>query len=353
MSVYAFRTDVMYGTITIYYSKNNYFRNKKMNLNEGEKAEQAKRREEIQLKIKKFLEKFEEETIEINYDGHSIWWFFEERFLGYRLSSQLFSRKDTVNVKSIPKEGEFKLSNEIKNKIKAFFLRKFLLWNEKSKILISKFNNRESQLEDNKSTVMFLVHSNAILFNKKFDKKSQNSEFKVDRIETLVDEVKKDKSLQEYISVVDPISHNSFLKLLKYENLFYRYVDNKIKKKSKSVSSNLHNKWKNIRNKIFYESKIEREILSYFQASLDLFFSKEMIYIIILYYETYKKIIEKKNIKLLCIYSPAGVITRCAVAAARKLNVKCLMVPHGLGFPRNNYWINSIYFAIEAEKIRE
>ncbi len=307
--------------------------------------------EDIRGEIIRFLEKLSDKKFDkcsikdIKLDKTPVWWFFEDRFLGNRLPHQFSDHKEIA--KAIKDKKNQPYLKKIKNRVNVFLFKKYFLWNEKSKIWISKLNRKEAKLEKNKQTVMFLIHSNAILLDK------PGLGFKVDRIGSIVEEVKKDNKLQAYVSVIAPLSHKASRKLLRYENLVYKFIDAKIKKKARDESLRLHEEWIRIREKISYDSELERELWKSFQEPLDFFFSREMTHIAALYYETYKRILNDKNIKLLCIYSPAGVITRCAVAAAKELNVKCLMAPHGIGSPKGSFWVKDIYFAIEGNEIKK
>jgi len=265
-------------------------------------------------------------------------------FLGDDLPPQ-FLRHEKI-VKSILNEKKLSIKDKLRDGLKIFFLTKSLYYNEKSKYWISKFNRKRSPLEENRDTVMFLAHTNAILFDK-FD------EFEVDRVESVVKEVREDPSLQEYISIIDPLSHNSLLKLLKYPNLVYRFIDPEIQKKAKENSHNLNKKWKNLRDNLKFDP-IERGIFEYFKPALDFYFSREVIYLIILYYEMYKKVLREQKIKLLCLYSTTKLIIKCAIASADKLKIKTLHIFHGFGMPTLNSELpNSVYYAVPGEKYKE
>lgn len=308
---------------------------------------------EVALEIQKFLEEFPYKKIngksmnDIQYEGWSIWWFFKKRFIGNLLLSPLSTHQQII--KSIIKGEEFDFNKKIRNKLIVFTLKKFVKYNEEIKHWVSNFSRKTHTVRttQEKKRIMFLSHTNGIIPDKKYG-------FTVDRIGSVVKEVREDPHLEEYISIVDPLSSNSCLRLLKYENLVYSYMNKEINEKSKKNSSLLHKKWNEISDQINYESYLERSIWEHFRPALDLFFSKEMIHLIILYYETYKKIIVHEKIKLLCFYSGSDVISKCAIAAACKLGIKSLHITHGFSIPRENPdQPTSVYYAVFGSKFKE
>jgi len=298
---------------------------------------------ELDSEIQKFLENFGEFVNDIQYDGWPIWWFFKERFLGDALPAQFIGHEEIEE--RIKKGKKPDIVDEIRSRAKIFFLRKIFYLNEKSKIWVSRFNKKESKLEENKKTVMFLIHTNAIIFK-------PDGSFEEDRFQSLIDEVRKDPELQEYLSIVDPLTHNSFLKLLKYENLLYNQLNPEVIKKIKGESSRLNNDWKRIREKIRYDSDNENLIWEYLRPTLNFFFSKEIISILLFYYEVYKSVIKKKDIKLLTLYAVGGPIIRCAIAAADRIGIRSLHVSHGLGAGMHLDLPNSLYHCVPGEEYK-
>ncbi len=305
---------------------------------------------ELYSEIQKFLEKFPEiefdgkKVKDIQYDGWPIWWFFKQRFLGDHLISPLASHREII--KSILNNKKPRFKQNFKNKIVVFTLRKFLEYNEKSKLWVSEFNKKKSPTTG-KKRIMFMAHTNAILPDEDYG-------YTVDRVSSVVKKVRDDPELEEYISIIDPLSHKSSLKLLKYENLVYSHVDREIKKKARKESSFLHKKWKEISKNRSYNSELEGNIAEQFRPALDVFFSGEIIYLLILYYETYKKIIKQEKIKLTCFYAGGGVLSKCAIAASHKSGIKFLFISHGLGAStRNPDQPDSVYYATIGSKYKE
>ena len=301
--------------------------------------------EEIKSRIIKFLEELPEREFDgkrvkdIRYDGWPIWWFFKQRFLGNHLISPLASHGEIIESILDNKKPGFR--QNLKNKIAVFTLRNFMGYNEKTKLWISRLNKKRIIEKTDKKKIMFMAHSNSILLD-------AGHGYTVDRVKTAIKEVRDDPELEEYISIIDPLSHRSSLKLLEYENLVYGYVDKEIKEKAGKESSLLHKEWKDI------SKNLKGNIAEQFRPALDTFFSREVIYLIILYYEAYKKIIKQEKIRLTCFYAGGGVLSKCAIAASHKSGIKSLVVSHGLGISKlNPDQPDSVYYAIIGSKYRD
>lgn len=301
-------------------------------------------KEEIKKEIQKFFENFNKSVEEIKYDSWPLWWFFRQLFITDALPTQFIGHKEIIDkVKSGKKPNRIE---KIRNRIKILLLRKLFEYSEKSKTQISRFNKKESKIEKNKKTVMFLIHTNAIIFK-------PDGSFEEDRFQSLIDEVRNDSGLQIYLSIVDPLTHNSFLKLLKYENLIYRYITPGIIENIRRESSRLNKEWNKIKEKIIYNSKIENLIWEYNKPALNFFFSKELIYILLFYYEAYKDVIKKKDIKLLSLYAIGGPIIRCAIAAADRMKIRSIHIFHGLDVVEYLDLPESLYHCVPGDEYKK
>lgn len=305
---------------------------------------------EIGNRIYKFIDDLPEYTAggmsinDIKYDGIPIWWFFKAKFREGKLPLQLPEHRKIVSDIAINKK--ITILESVKNQLKAYLFAKFIRYNEELKIFISRFNKKQSKMVAGKGNIMFLVHTNAILFDK------SKVGFAVDRFESVVNKIREDNELQEYISIVDPMSHNSFFNLLRYENLIYRYMDRDIRKIASRHASRLQNEWKNIKGSMHYDSNLEFRIYEYIKPAMDFVFSKDMIYLVILYYEAYKRVIRENKINLLLIYADSGIITRCAIKAADASNVNILHMSHGAGFGVSPDLSDILYHAVIGEDYR-
>jgi len=278
---------------------------------------------------------------DIRYDDVPIWWFFKMRFLNGKLPLQSLKHQEMANAIAEKRKIRF----PARKWLKAHLVAKSIMYSEELKMLVSRLNRKQSRTSGAGKNIMVLAHTNSIMFN--------NSEagFEVDRIESVVREIREGQELQEYISIVDPIAHNSMMGLLKYENLIYRYMDRKNAMKN---ASRLHKQWKSIRDKFRYDSKNDKEIHAHLQPVLDFVFSREMIYFAILYYDAYKKIINERKIRLLLAYADTGIILRAAIMAADRLGIKTLHVSHGIGKISVNAQLpDSVYHAVLSEEYRE
>lgn len=102
---------------------------------------------------------------------------------------------------------------------------------------------------------------------------------------------------------------------------FMRDVD---KKMVKRMAKNTHEKWKSIKNK----DKIIKNY-DYIMYHLDILFSYEFLFLTYLYYETFREIIKKYDIKLIFLTGGGTLLDRCALAAANKEGILSLFSSHG------------------------
>ncbi len=214
----------------------------------------------------------------------------------------------------------------LRNKIKSFLysklIGKYMNINENKKIRC--FKKKKSFSKDSK--VLFLSFSNHISDDK--------SIFKIQRI---INIIKKKKSIKNFVVFADPISLNNHKNLSGMNNV-YQYYDKKIAKKAKLTSSYLYKQIKSLSN----ESKecmfnIKRNLWPYLKPGFNLYFSKEFIYITLLYYEIFKKIIEKENIKAVVVTGVGGIHDKSLIAAAHAKNIPSILIQDSLGEGPRDY----------------
>ena len=276
---------------------------------------------------------------DIKYDGWPVWWFFKWRFLSNRLLSPLPTHKEIM--KSVRDNKPIK-----HNPFLNLALRKFVRYNEAAKIWISRYNKNKSP-QTNKNVIMLLTHTNALLPDKEYG-------YTVDREKTVVNEIRKDPELEEYISSVMPLSHKPTLKLLNYPNPIYSYIDKEIKEKARENSSQLHKEWMELSKELTFDSESDKKLYKAFLPALNLFFSKEMIHIIILYYEAYKKIIREEKIRVICTAGGGSIHAKCAIAACKGQETKVLEIAHGLGaYALKIDQPDNFYIAVVSQKHKE
>ena len=287
--------------------------------------------------IQEFLEDFGETVEDIQYDGWPIWWFFKVRFVNDGLPSW-FPRHDEI-VGAVKEGRGLGMSG-----LRLFLLRKLFWFNEFVKGFISAFNRRVSG-DSGKKEIMFLVHTNAVL--------PKDCGFQVDRIESVIEGVRESGELREYISVVDPLSHNSGLGLLNYPDLIYKFMDSGLRRKAGEAAKKLNREYREAIREFSPNSMVHEKICMCFRPALDFFFSREVLYSVILYYLAYRNVVRRRDIRLLVVYSMNGVISRCALFAADKEAVKTLHIFHGFLSAKRITLPDSVYHAAIGERYRQ
>jgi len=288
----------------------------------------------MEQEIITFLEELEEGKSEnninaIQYNGWPVWWFFKQRFIRDRLLPPLPTHKEILNL----------IQNKQKpdNKLTSLRMRKSIVYNEKCKFFISRFNKIPKKTPDEK--IMFIAHTNGVVPDKEYG-------FTVDRSGSVVNEIRKDPEMNEYVAVVKPMSHKPSLNLFNWNrgHLVYPFVDAEIRKKANKESKRLYAEWLS-----FLEQHPTSPIWEQLQPALRVFFSREILYLLVLYYELYKKIIRHGNIRLVCFYS-IGFLGNCAMAAAHDSKIKSLFIYHALGTEvvKHDY-PPSVYIAVPSK----
>lgn len=281
-----------------------------------------------------FLQEFEKNIKEITYDGWDMWFFYKKKFMGNTLIPPLPKHKDLLSEKE---------RNPILDKFTTFWIKKVFWHNENLKILLSKKKMPPSK--PNSKKILFVCHTNGLL--------QEHDNITIDRIGSVLDAVRKDPELEAIISIADPISRNSLLKLRNYDTI-YSYIDNEMEDKAEIKAIHLKKQWEEISRRLSYDEKINAIILKNLKPALDVYFSKEVLYFTILYYEAYKKLIREKNIVAVCIYSSSDIFLKCVVAAAHSFSIPTIHIMHGFSIPTQNpEQPSSLYYAVFGDKFKE
>jgi len=292
----------------------------------------------MEQEIITFLEKLDEDKSEnginaIKYNNWPVWWFFKQRFLRDRLLPPLSTHREILDAVQNKRKPTGRLA--------SLRMRKFISYNEKVKFLLSRFNRIPEKTPDEK--IMFIAHTNGVVPDKEYG-------FTVDRSGSVVNEIRRDPGMKEYVAVVKPMSHKPSLDLFSWNrgHLVYPFVDAEITRKANKESKRLHAECSN-----FLKQHPTSPIWEQLQPAFRVFFSREILYLLVLYYELYKKIIHHGNIRLVCFYS-IGFLGNCAMAAAHDSKIKSLFIYHALGTEVVKHeYPPSFYIAVPSKMHRE
>lgn len=256
-------------------------------------------------------------------DGIPIWW-----LLQYRLYSSLIPHP----FKILPEiEREFvdgkvpDTLDKFKFSLLSILFRKYLSLNEFVKLNISKFTKKGS-IDNNKKGVLFIDYLFAV--------KKDDDKIKLLKSDNIFKKILKDGKLNPVLILCDPISRNSFFKLLEFENLVYKYIDNEILKESRRLSKNFATKWRDIniaKKRELFKLDNDKNLWPFVENELNLLFSETILNLVIKYYLTFKKIIKENNIEVAVVETFSGLYNLSINAAARTLNKKIIFTPHSLG----------------------
>ncbi|MDO8643196.1 MAG: polysialyltransferase family glycosyltransferase [Candidatus Woesearchaeota archaeon] len=258
----------------------------------------------------------------ITYDGVPLWWFYQIRFMRDALPEQFDNFEQIVKMQG--KSALTRKLHHLRQTAGALMLARFLKINERMKQRMTKgqptapFTEQNTE-QKNKKRALFLVHTIALDLAQK--------PFAIDRMQTVYEQLRKDRALATDILVVDPLSARFRPGLRRFPNLIYPWITKSMQAKTETAARQLHATWKKRKQDVLNATAHATD----FEPALDFFFSKEMIYATILYYETFKRVLQETNTRALLIYSPAGVIDRCAIQAAHQCGIPTIRLTHGMG----------------------
>lgn len=253
-----------------------------------------------------------------NIEGVPLWWFYKRFFVQHVMPKQVNTFNYMYQKKKIPffKSIYYTLSSNI--------LKIYLLINERRKIKYSR-----SKRPTEKPKVLFLTYKNHIA-----------NDGKIFRINNIINKIRGDNKIDELLLVIDPLSKKANKKSDYYNT--YSYYNQEIANKAKKISQRLHKRWKAILENRKYElfRDDEGSLWPQLKYPLSFFLSEIFIYTLVLQYELFKKLIKEEKVKVVLLSASNGLYERCALAAAKKLNIPSLRTQHGIGKYFGNLYAN-------------
>jgi hypothetical protein len=271
-------------------------------------------------------------------EGHSIWWFckrlFEIKFIPFQFSLDDIWFNFTHNVPPTA------------HRLKSKLFRNYILHSEKVKQKL--YQNKEN-ISPHKNTVLFLSYLNHL--------RGSGDNLKYFRIESVLEEIKKQDKLHAEVLVMDEFSHRK--KQAEEEiDTIYPFMTAKLKKQAGESAKKIHTTWENIseehkKNLFIIDGK---SIWAHLKPYIKLYFSREMIYTICLYYLTFKEIIKTQGVKATYTSAISSLYEKCLIAASSTCNIPSFMAMHGIGteFKKNKTThLHSMNFLVIGQKYKE
>jgi len=251
--------------------------------------------------VGKFIKGFEDETgiEDFNYKGASLWWIVNNRLK--EVSSEIYTDKK-----------------------KSIFLKKVLQINERFKSIPKKIKKSNSY-----DLLFFLPKEREII---------KDGVISYLRVGTTVNKVK-EKKIPYSVELFDKLS-----KLVSKNpgNLIYNNTTKEINKTAREQANKLHLEWKLIKRRSRDGTDIARKCITY----LDFWYSKEILEIIVRYYEICYKLLTENKVRCVVLDSTGHLAERTMIMVANRFNIPCLRLLHGffpvsavrkLDFPKNCY----------------
>jgi hypothetical protein len=244
-------------------------------------------------------------------DGIPLWWFFK------RLAESTF----------LPERH-------------GFFFREYMYWSEqlKKRIVGKGTKKKEKNEEEHKKeqkTILFLSYTNHLRNGKYF------------RIQHLLDGIEKDSELSSLVVTIDPFSQFS-VRTLQEINHPYRYLTTEIEERARTQAKKFARKWKRLPKDHLFDNAVP--------SRTSIFFSYELLYITLFYYELFKKILREENVKAVYTSAMSSLYEKCLLAAASTMNIHSFMGQHGVGAEFVNNDVTHLYsmnFLVMGNKYKE
>ncbi len=198
--------------------------------------------------------------------------------------------------------------------------------------------------ENGRPKILFLGFTNQIYFS---------SVEKIPKLEKVVETVEQDGQYQPFILIADLLSSLRLRTLRRCQHTIFDYDQEDLSKKNKKKAEELHQAWKNIPREI-KESWLQFKGKSYWElvgSSFDLLYSKQFIFAVLYYYEHFKMVLNRENVKAIVLTSQNNIFEKSIIAAAKQNNIPVLIIQHGIGLGmfRNIDLIHQEKFAVWGE----
>ena len=286
-------------------------------------------------KITEFIETWSKKKIAkgksfddlLQIDGVPLWWFYKWFFRSYVLPIQIstYSYLEKGSVPGPWAACRYALNSEL--------MRAYLRFNEHTKIRSAQRVGKASP----RRKVMFLTFPHHLLPNKK-----------VFRIQGIIDKIRSDGKFDDLILYAQPLTKQWDTKIASLPTI-YAYCTDEIIAKAARQAEDLHIRWMGIKNKKDLLSVKGESVWPYVRYAFNFFFSKEFLSVLIIYYETIKKIIKEENISAIVLSSAHDLYEKCALAAAKNAKIPILLIQHGLMATDKPDFIGKSRYAVFSE----
>lgn len=275
-------------------------------------------------------------------EGIPLSWFYRPI-----LYSSLLPRPfpSTWKIKEEPKCGFWSL------KIFHRFTASFIYWSTIIKAQARKKNRvpvaEKTVADQGRPKILFLGFTNQIYFS---------GVEKIPKLEKVIEKVEQDGQYQPFVLTADLLSSLRLPTLRKCRHTVFDYDDEIIFKKNKKRARELHQAWENISEET-KKSWLQFKGESYWglvRPSLELLYSEQFIFAVLYYYEHFKKVLDRENIRVMVLTSQNNIFEKSIIAAAKQNNIPVLVIQHGLGLGmfRNIDLIDQEKFAVWGEHFR-
>ncbi len=243
-------------------------------------------------------------------DNVPLWWFLKKHIYTGILPSK-------INLYSkLEKKEKIDFFNDLKYQLNVKAMKLYLANIEKKKIRIAK----KKIIFEKKDQILLLSYINHI-----------SNDNKIFRLDKIINKLQKDNKYTPLVIFADALSRTSYNQISQLTTV-YSYCDQKIIDFAKNKAREISKKWKNLdlqtkKQLLYYGNK---DYFPYFKYALDFYFSEEFLTLLLINYESFKRIITTEDIKIIVVTGFSSIAEKCAMAAAKYYNKPTVYITHGL-----------------------
>ncbi len=241
-------------------------------------------------------------------EGIPLFWFYKRYLLKHVLPRPLNS------FKSLAAGRKLSLFQKSMLSASSYALKKYFLIRELRKTRAAVENSQYSSSRK----AIFLTYPDHL-----------REENKLYRIQGIIDCFNRDKILEPFPLFVTQLSSSETIS--PDLRALHQYCDQEIISQAARQADILARRWLQLDKKKLDEAmSLEGVSLRpYLSPALSLFMSREFLSVILMYYGSCKKAIEKENAAIAFISGQNGLAERCLAAASKAQGIPCMLLPHG------------------------
>lgn len=157
------------------------------------------------------------------------------------------------------------------------------------------------------------------------------------RVQDLIDEINCHREdIRTIPFFVNPLTINRNASL-RGKEVVYSYRNRKTIRRSLSLAGSMHKRWRSIPTQNKKAAFAKSGMWDYLKYAIDMYMSKEFIFLTLLYYSIFSRIIKEAKISAVVCTGVVGYFERCLLSAAYTQKAPAFVIQHGIGAENDFY----------------